>query len=76
MGIVASKKVGGAVERNRTKRVLREAFRHLPGMFPDGVDLVVIARQGAPEVSFSQACGEMEGVRSLVRRRALEVLRK
>lgn len=43
------KRVGGAVERNRVKRVLREEFARIaPGLTP-GVDYVVIARPGVHE---------------------------
>jgi ribonuclease P protein component len=43
LGIVASKKLGGAVLRNRAKRLIREAFRTTPD--PSGpVDLVVIPK--------------------------------
>ena len=44
LGITASKKTGGAVTRNRARRVIREAARALlPGMKP-GYDLVFVAR--------------------------------
>ncbi|MCU0722824.1 MAG: ribonuclease P protein component [Planctomycetes bacterium] len=44
LGILAGKALGGAVARNRVKRVFREAFRlNRPGL-PDGFDLVVVPR--------------------------------
>lgn len=46
IGITVSSKVANAVERNRVKRWLREAFRELQDGLPP-VDLVVIARKGA-----------------------------
>ena len=46
LGITISKRVSGAVGRNRFKRLIREAHRKLPPL-PAGVDLVVIARQRA-----------------------------
>ncbi len=46
LGLVISKKhVGGAVARNRVKRLCREAFRHRAAMLPC-MDIVVVARPG------------------------------
>jgi ribonuclease P protein component len=45
LGIVASRKLGDSVRRNRAKRLIREIFRHIQQ--PDGaagVDIVVIPR--------------------------------
>lgn len=44
LGITASRKVGGAVVRNRFKRQVRECFRHFVSCLPS-VDLNVIARK-------------------------------
>ena len=44
IGLTATKKVGGAVERNRARRVLREAYRLLEEQFPVGYDYVFVAR--------------------------------
>jgi ribonuclease P protein component len=46
LGIVASRKLGGAVDRNRAKRLIREMFRRSsPLRARHGVDLVVIPRR-------------------------------
>jgi len=48
LGITVTKKVAGAVGRNRVKRRLRESFRRAGGSLPAGVDLVAVAKTGAP----------------------------
>jgi ribonuclease P protein component len=47
LGVSASRKIGGAVERNRAKRVLREAFWSLSESLPPDHDFVLVAR---PEI--------------------------
>jgi ribonuclease P protein component len=54
IGITASRKVGGAVARNRVKRAIREWFRHSRENLPADVDVVVIARPGAAALSGSE----------------------
>jgi ribonuclease P protein component len=46
LGLSVSRKVGGAVLRNRWKRLLREAFRLTRPQLPAGIDLIVIPRAG------------------------------
>jgi ribonuclease P protein component len=51
LGIAATRKLGGAVERNRAKRLIRELFRRNPA--PSGLDLVVVPRRALLDATFS-----------------------
>ena len=44
LGVVTSKRIGGAVERSRARRLLRETFRHHQHEFAQPVELVLVAR--------------------------------
>lgn len=44
IGITATKKVGGAVQRNRAKRLIRAAWREVEPEVPYGWDFVFVAR--------------------------------
>jgi ribonuclease P protein component len=65
--VVAGRKVGGAVVRNRAKRRLRACLRD--GSLPGGVDLVVTARPGADAIAFAALCDQVAAaVRGAARR--------
>lgn len=75
LGIVATRKVGDATMRNRIKRLCRECFRLWPGFVPDGIDLVVIARDGASELTLAHVRDEWSRARPALLKRCESVLR-
>jgi ribonuclease P protein component len=54
LGISVSKKVGGAVERNRVRRRIREILRAQLPCWKDGFDAIVVARPDAAKASFAE----------------------
>ncbi len=63
-GLTVTKKVGNAVQRNRVKRLLREALRHHRKAFPTGRDVVWVAKRNAARVSQAQVMQEVASMAS------------
>jgi ribonuclease P protein component len=64
LGLSVSRRVGGAVERNRIKRVLREAFWAEAERLPDTSDYVVVARPDSRELAEREGMAGMRGALS------------
>lgn len=64
LGIVTSKKIGNAVNRSRSRRVIREAFRQiepvLRSMTDQRYDFIIVARGKTPFIKSDKLCELME----------------
>lgn len=54
LGISASKKLGGAVCRNKQRRRIKEAFRAIASCITPGHDIVILPRAGVIEANFDE----------------------
>jgi ribonuclease P protein component len=60
VGVTVSRKLGGAVERNQLKRIVREAWRAREGELRKGFDLVLVPRMKAKDASFREISVELQ----------------
>ena len=70
LGITASRRIGGAVQRNRARRLIREAFRAVFSELPGALDLVIIVRRPLGERKLADVLGELRRALPRIRRAA------
>lgn len=58
IGVITSRQVGTAVERNRARRRLREIFRLHRHLLPGGLWMVVVLRRSAVRATFATLAAE------------------
>ena len=71
LGVITSKKIGGAVQRNRARRLLRESFRQHQHEFVQPVELVLVARNSIADRTFAEV--EKDYLAALRRARLLKI---
>ena len=59
VGIITTKRLGNAVTRNRARRLIREAFRHIQGEFVRTVELVIVARPSIVRMQAGQVAHDL-----------------
>jgi ribonuclease P protein component len=74
LGVTAGRRVGGAVQRNRIKRVVREVFRRNRALFPRECDVVLVARTGADRLDYAAVLGELERAQTAIERAVRQLL--
>jgi ribonuclease P protein component len=59
LGLTVGKDRGGAIERNRIKRILREFFRTSKDKLPSSQDIIIVARKGSEPLTYHQIVEEL-----------------
>ena len=62
LGVVASRKVGGAVARTKAKRRLREVYRHRRHLLKPDIDVVIVARRAILKAKHTEVEEEFQNL--------------
>ena len=73
LGVIASRRVGNSVIRNRAKRLFREIFRAQQEILPDSCDLVIVVRRNFALFSLQKLENLfLQSLRRILRRMAIK----
>lgn len=75
LGITIARKQGGAVVRNRHKRVIREAFRASRALWSAEIDVVVLVRAPLGDAGLAEVVNEWRGAAPAIARATEDALR-
>jgi ribonuclease P protein component len=70
IGITVTKKLGNAVKRNKMKRLIREHFRINRGQIAEFMDIHIIAKKKAGEISADMVFNSLDRLQRKMPRRA------
>jgi ribonuclease P protein component len=73
IGITASRRVGNAVQRNRAKRLVREAFRVTRAFWPEAAEVVIIVRRAVGKQKLDDIVSEWQAAQGRITRRWAEL---